>query len=140
MSMVLYGPGGRVDLSMQVYGFGSAPDNQFVLNDLNISPRHAVLQLQEQGYALIDLGSASGTYLNDQKLVPNVPVVLQNGAKFRMSNALYIYEVSQPAFPVSGSLLDESTLLESPVPTYEQVSSPVYPLLAEAQPLELHRP
>ncbi|MGH2510146.1 MAG: FHA domain-containing protein, partial [Ktedonobacteraceae bacterium] len=51
MSMALLGPFGRIALEAPVYTLGSAPDNQLVLQDPKVSPRHAALQLQGQQYS-----------------------------------------------------------------------------------------
>lgn len=113
MSMALLGPSGRIALDAQVYTLGSEPGNQFVLNDPKVSPRHAVLRLQEQRYSVTDLGSFEGTYLNEQRLGPNIPTFLKNGDRLRIGGALYIYEES-PSMPVS-----PPTIAASSSPTYE---------------------
>lgn len=161
MSMVLLSPGGRVDLSLQMYTFGSASDNQFVLNDGNVSPRHTALQFQGQGYAIVDLGSASGTYLNEQRLLPEMPVTLQKGDRFRIGDVLYTYEtdvssqpevsadplavaqssspaylpVAQEPLPFAGSGEQPPLYLpasQTPLPGYGQMSSPAYPSVSQA--------
>lgn len=47
-------------------GRGSTCDLK--LNDPSVSRKHASLVLYEDGWAIVDAGSAAGTYLNDQKV------------------------------------------------------------------------
>ncbi|HET8844592.1 MAG TPA: FHA domain-containing protein [Ktedonobacteraceae bacterium] len=140
MAIALLGPEGRVNLSMQIYTFGSAPDNQFVLTDFKVSPRHAALQLQGRSYALVDLRSINGTYLNEQQIAPDQPVVLQNGDRIRIGYTLYAYEMSQseaPAF-VQGTAQSSSPshppILQASGSEYEQSSSSSYPPAMQESP------
>ncbi|BCB81010.1 FHA domain-containing protein [Phytohabitans flavus] len=50
--------------------------------DPGVSHVHALLVPQEGGWAVVDMESANGTYLNDpnsEPLEPNVPVALKDG-------------------------------------------------------------
>ncbi|MFJ6750046.1 FHA domain-containing protein [Streptomyces sp. NPDC091266] len=53
---------------------GRAPDNDLVIDDLAVSRRHAELRAGPDGYAIVDLGSHNGTYLNGQP-VAGAPVM-----------------------------------------------------------------
>lgn len=66
-------------LGMGTITVGSAADNQFCLRDPSVAPYHAMIQLYEGSYVLIDMQSASGTFLNRQRLVPYRPYPLQAG-------------------------------------------------------------
>uniref|UniRef100_A0A1D1ZXT2 Zeaxanthin epoxidase, chloroplastic n=2 Tax=Auxenochlorella protothecoides TaxID=3075 RepID=A0A1D1ZXT2_AUXPR len=57
--------------------------------------RHAWVQSHEGDYLVTDLGSGQGTFLNDRRLVPNVPVRLQPGDLIRLGAAK-----DSPAFRV----------------------------------------
>lgn len=49
-----------------------------------VSRRHALIRLHEQGYEVIDLSSRNGTWLDDQRLVPNKPYPLISGTVLRV--------------------------------------------------------
>ena len=61
-----------------------------------VSRRHAVIERDFEGYKIIDLSSSAGTYINDRKLPPNTPHILEPGCRisFGNSGADYIWEVS----------------------------------------------
>jgi len=61
-----------------------------------VSRRHAVIERDFEGYKIIDLSSSAGTYINDRKLPPNTPYLLESGCRvsFGNSGADYIWEVS----------------------------------------------
>ncbi|MBN1285244.1 MAG: FHA domain-containing protein [Anaerolineae bacterium] len=66
---------------------GAQPPN-VDLNDydgytLGVSRRHAVITHTGGGYTLTDLGSANGTWLNDQRLEPNTPYALCSSDKIQ---------------------------------------------------------
>jgi len=50
---------------------------------MGISRRHAMIRRGETGYELIDLISTNGSWLNDERLVPNKPYPLASGAQMR---------------------------------------------------------
>jgi hypothetical protein len=60
-----------------------------------ISRRHAAIERYANGYALIDLSSSAGTFLDGVKLPPNTPCELQSGCLVSFGNcgADYVWEV-----------------------------------------------
>jgi class 3 adenylate cyclase len=63
---------------------GRAPDNALVLDDAQVSRRHAMIQVQGEGeYWLVDLGSANGSYLNGRRVAQ--PVELKAGDEITLS-------------------------------------------------------
>lgn len=68
---------------------------EFGKNTKAVSRHHAAIERQEDGsYTIIDLSSTAGTFVQGQRLTPNVPQMLQNGYKisFGTSGADYIWE------------------------------------------------
>jgi len=61
-----------------------------------VSRRHAVIERDTDGYKIIDLSSSAGTFVNNQKLLPNTPHGLETGCRvsFGNSGADYVWEVS----------------------------------------------
>lgn len=51
---------------------------------LGVSRRHAVIQRTENGYEVLDLGSANGTWLNDERLLPHTSYPLASGSHLRL--------------------------------------------------------
>lgn len=49
-----------------------------------VSRRHAAIILKDGSLNVVDMGSANGTFLNGQKLVPNQPRVLRDGDDIRL--------------------------------------------------------
>jgi hypothetical protein len=51
---------------------------------LGLSRRHAVVRRTENGYEVLDLGSANGTWLNNERLVPHQSYPLASGSHLRL--------------------------------------------------------
>jgi len=52
---------------------------------LGLSRRHVKIRRAEQGYQVIDLSSRNGTWLNNERLVPNKPYPLVSGSQLRLA-------------------------------------------------------
>jgi pSer/pThr/pTyr-binding forkhead associated (FHA) protein len=52
---------------------------------LGLSRRHAMIRRTELGYDVIDLSSSNGTWLNDERLIPNLPYPLTSGSQLRLA-------------------------------------------------------
>jgi hypothetical protein len=51
-----------------------------------ISRRHAIIRWTEHGYEILDLGSVNGTWLNDERLVPQKYYPLASGSHLRLGS------------------------------------------------------
>jgi ABC-type multidrug transport system ATPase subunit/pSer/pThr/pTyr-binding forkhead associated (FHA) protein len=58
---------------IRVWLFGSDPQCDVVLDQPMVSPRHCLLAHYDQGYAVEDLNSGTGTWLNGRVLAPRQP-------------------------------------------------------------------
>lgn len=58
---------------------GRSEDSTIVLDDTWASRNHAIIQIMESQFYLIDLGSLNGTFINGKRV--NIPAVLNNGDK-----------------------------------------------------------
>src|SRR5512133_96211 len=68
--------------------------NDIVVNDPEVSRRHARLLLQEGSYVLEDLGSTNGTFIRGQRL--GAPLVLRPGETITIGEKVVLkYEVLQ---------------------------------------------
>lgn len=50
---------------------------------MGLSRRHAMIRRAEDGYEIMDLSSTNGSWLNDERLVPNKPYRLASGSQLR---------------------------------------------------------
>lgn len=50
---------------------------------MGLSRRHAMIRRTEEGYEIIDLFSTNGSWLNEERMMPNKPYRLTNGSQLR---------------------------------------------------------
>jgi protease PrsW len=67
---------------------GRTLNNGFVIEHPSVSKRHARVVAQDDHYALIDLGSSNGTYVNGRRIKETK---LQDGCEVRFGRARFIY-------------------------------------------------
>jgi pSer/pThr/pTyr-binding forkhead associated (FHA) protein len=89
----LNSPYGRTTLGSSSLTIGRTPDNQLVVNDPQASSHHAQISPDGQGYLLTDVGSTNGTFVNEQRLFPNSPRLLNSGDVIRIGSTNFTYEV-----------------------------------------------
>lgn len=65
---------------------GRSPDNDIPIPDPEVSRRHAQVVKQAKGYAIIDLGSTNGTFVNDVRVTALTP--LKHGDEIRLGDAI----------------------------------------------------
>jgi FHA domain len=93
MRAVLNGPQGQTVLESSVLTIGSSPYNSLVLDNIKVSAHHAEIRPEEQGYAITDLGSIHGTYVNGERLDFNAPRRLNPGNSITIGDSTFTYEV-----------------------------------------------
>ena len=52
---------------------------------LGLSRRHATIRRVEHGYEITDLSSSNGTWLNEERLIPNKPYQMASGSQLRLA-------------------------------------------------------
>ena len=99
MPAILHGPAGHIPLGPTVVTIGRAPDNALVIPDASVAPRHAEIRSASLGgrrsYSLIDLGSSTGTFVNERRLAAHVPHLLTTGDRIRLGEVLLLYQESE---------------------------------------------
>ncbi|MBX0331262.1 FHA domain-containing protein [Oscillochloris sp. ZM17-4] len=86
----------RTPLARDVLSIGRTPDNGLSLPHPLIARRHAELRLDEGRLTLTDMGSRTGTFIGETRLLPNQPQVLPDGAVFRIGPFEITYYESDP--------------------------------------------
>jgi Inner membrane component of T3SS, cytoplasmic domain/zinc-ribbon domain len=68
--VVRHGPesGSSYRLEQPTTAIGRHPDSDVFLDDITVSRRHVLLEKDDQGYVLRDVGSLNGTYVNHERV------------------------------------------------------------------------
>ncbi len=75
-----------------VMTMGRQPGNEIHLNHQMVSRQHARLENKLRGCTLMDLGSANGTILNNERLTENIPYPLTDQAVIQIGPFTLLYE------------------------------------------------
>jgi len=62
------GAGSRFALDRDIVSAGRHPESDIFLDDVTVSRRHAEILRRGEGYAVRDVGSLNGTYLNRERI------------------------------------------------------------------------
>ncbi len=81
-------PSQKYDLQ-EMTNIGRARDNQIILDDPTISRNHAWIKLEDQDFVVFDIGSANGTFVNDEPVKD--PRRLEHGDIVRFGDAAFIF-------------------------------------------------
>lgn len=111
---------------------GRSPESDLLLDHGMISRFHAEIRVGSQGTTLTDLGSANGTFVGEQRLLPHQPHLLTDGAGFRIGP----YQLTYRSVGVQPGEADEpaSSVPEPPAPPAERATIRQPSLAPEALP------
>ena len=84
--------GSRFLLDTDVVAAGRHPESEIFLDDVTVSRRHAEFRRGPDGYAVADVGSLNGTYVNRDRIDE---VVLQGGDEVQIGKFRLVYFASQ---------------------------------------------
>jgi NHLM bacteriocin system ABC transporter ATP-binding protein len=94
-SEVVDRPEEPVTFSGEVTSLGRNPDCDLVLSSRSVSRYHAEIRHTEEGYLLVDLGSANGVWVDERRVELHH---LEDGQEFRLGNVLLRFSyVASPA-------------------------------------------
>jgi signal transduction histidine kinase len=84
--------GKQHELTEPVVGVGRDSSNVLRLSDTEVSRRHAEFRQTEEGYRLVDVGSANGTFVNNQAIKD---VLLQPGDHVQVGQSTLVYSAGR---------------------------------------------
>lgn len=90
-----------IDLPSVIVGRGEGAT--ILLDDFSISRRHARLTVDSGRLMVEDLASAAGTFINGERLSPNIRYLVDDGAKLRFGDLEAGYSPPPPAEAVAAS-------------------------------------
>jgi len=116
-------PGKRTELNPLVRSLliGRDPGCHLVVNEIEVSRRHARLIAQSGGYAIEDLGSTNGTFVNNQRI--SDVVTLHPGATIRLGDRV--------TFTYEAILADEAGTVGTPLGQIKARTTPRYMRLTQ---------
>ncbi len=76
------------ELDQDSYTIGREAGNEIVIEDAQVSRRHATLTRQGTTYLLEDIGSTNGTYVNGKRVT--APVLLSNGDMIGLADTIVL--------------------------------------------------
>jgi signal transduction histidine kinase len=101
--------GKQFELAEEVISVGRDASNHIRLHDTEISRRHAEFRQTPEGYKLVDIGSANGTFVNNKKIEV---VPLQAGDHVAFGQTLLVYSTGRPeAQAETGDLAEKIALI-----------------------------
>lgn len=137
-------PGKSFALDKNEIRIGRDISNEVVINDAEVSRKHARLILQASGYVLEDLGSTNGTFVNGNRLVgphplkPGETVLLGENVTLTFQAAKFDPDATMVG--AGAEWAPPPTQIEYPRETYVPESPPPEPAYAgqvpEYEPLE----
>ena len=84
---------------------GRASQCEIQIRDKKVSRKHALIRFEDFNYIINDLGSANGTFVNDERVVDNTGVPLINGDVVRVGNSEFVFGlVRPPGYPPDDSI------------------------------------
>jgi len=83
------------DLREPIVTIGRLPENKIVLAGPQISGRHAQIRSEAEGAVLVDLDSASGTFVDGVRLLPQQPHTLVDGSHIQIGLYLLTYRTRE---------------------------------------------
>lgn len=108
-------PGKNFELNKNEIYIGRDVNNDIIINDAEISRKHARVILQAGGYVLEDLGSTNGTFVNGHRLMG--PHVLRPGELVLLGeNVSLAFETSIDAYATLAAAPVDEYLPPAPAP------------------------
>jgi pSer/pThr/pTyr-binding forkhead associated (FHA) protein len=112
-------PGQRYPLRTGANKIGRRDSNDIVLPDPYVSGQHALIEIAGTSVRLTDLGSTNGTFIEGERLAPNMPTVITEETAFTLGQTAVRLEWATELTELSESseLSDQPDLSEPSEPT-----------------------
>ena len=117
------------ELDKEAYTIGREVGNELVIEDAQVSRRHARLTQQGNSYLLEDLGSTNGTFVNGSRVT--APVLLANGDLIGLADTVVIAVQAPVAVVDAGATFvghatdaDATSVAGGPPPTLPSFTPP----------------
>jgi len=95
------GPPEIMPLTKPLLTIGRANENDLILSEPAISLRHARLEKISSGWQIVDLNSTNGVYLDESRLLPDVPQVWNPGKEVRLGSVFLRWQPGSAGLPVA---------------------------------------
>jgi pSer/pThr/pTyr-binding forkhead associated (FHA) protein/tetratricopeptide (TPR) repeat protein len=118
----------RVELDGKKWLAGREDTCDIFLPDRKASRRQFEITSTPEGYFITDMGSANGTVLNGDPLIPEDPRALQSGDVISVNSLLFHFEIRDPNFEKRLVAIPKEVLASPsmvPVPRFEIINYPV---------------
>jgi pSer/pThr/pTyr-binding forkhead associated (FHA) protein len=95
MLVVRRGPnaGSRFALGVGTTTIGRHPDSDIFLDDVTVSRRHAEIRHQDRSFAVSDVGSLNGTYLNRERIDETTELHSGDEVQIGKFRLVFLFEV-----------------------------------------------
>ncbi len=110
-----------LEVATTPFRIGRRAGNDLVLADYGVSRDHSLIEREGDGWRVVDLGAANGTFLNGQRLPPSAPTRLAPGDEIRIGRATLHFSLRPPTPGAPGARpsdpTDTTRVLESGPPS-----------------------
>jgi hypothetical protein len=120
------------ELDADSYTIGREAGNEIVIEDPQVSRRHATLTRQGASYLLEDIGSTNGTYVNGKRVT--APVLLSNGDMIGLADTVVL--TVQAPLTTGGDATVISDAAHYDAAHYVPPTEPAFTPPAVAQPVQ----
>jgi hypothetical protein len=105
-------PGKVYPIMRSEISIGRDPASDVLINDAEISRRHAVIKMIPEGYTIEDLGSTNGTIINNQRIVG--PHLLRSGEMIYLGEHIALIFEAQQVFDPDATLASARAVPPAP--------------------------
>jgi signal transduction histidine kinase/pSer/pThr/pTyr-binding forkhead associated (FHA) protein len=119
--------GKQFELTQPLLGVGRDATNPLRLHDTEVSRRHAEFRQSDNDYRLVDIGSANGTFVNNQ-LVKDA--LLRTGDHIQIGQTIMVYSSVRNESQVASNLAERISMISRPD---VELSSAIIKTIAESE-------
>ena len=86
--------GNRITINKNKFTIGKSKGVDYRINNNTVSRNHCRILMSNDKFYVEDLGSTNGTFIDDEQLSENLPTIIQNGQKLKLSDEVFTFEIS----------------------------------------------